>query len=103
MTSTVIGPRVPGSEHIPFKPINPWGRKAKMPEGWVSPLERRVYQLYVDDKDKGTIAICPRMQRPIVEEWLAALKIAIKTGKITGWSNPHIRAAPLERAVSRLF
>ena len=105
----VSGPRVPGSEHIPFNPINPWGRTpvVKRHDGsvvdWKNPLRVRLYQVFVEDREKGEIAVGPKVQMDVCDQTLSAIKIAIKSGKITGWANPHIKAAPSERAVARVF
>lgn len=85
--------RVPGSEHIPFNPINPWGRAAKargMPDGWKSPLNEPLFQVFVDDRESGRLAIGPKMIRSIADEFHSAVNLAIKSGRIRGWANPHL-------------
>jgi hypothetical protein len=99
----VSGPRMPGSEHIPFSPINPWGRKAAMPAGWKSPLERRLYQVWVDDSEKGEIPVGPAMGKDVIDDLHATINLSIKSGRITGWANPTIKPLPLQMAVGRVF
>lgn len=93
----------------PFRPINPWGREAEITDhagnriDWKNPLDVETYQLYVEDAEKGCIPIGPRAQRSIVSEWHSLVNVAIKSGKISGWANPHMKKMPRMRAVSRVF
>ena len=103
MTNRVSASIVPGSPDKPFNPINPWGRKAPMPQGWVSPLERRPYQVFVDDRHKGRIPIGPKWGMNEAMQLCATTNAAIKAGKISDWSNPHVVACPFEQAVARVF
>ena len=86
----------PGSK-IPFNPINPHGSKAKYPDGWKSPLRERLYQVFVEDQDRGCIPIGPKAGHAVVSEWCALAQTAIKAGNITGWTNPHVLPAPAEQ------
>lgn len=106
-----VGPTTfPGSDK-PFNPINPWGRKAvavgvdgqKLPADWKSPVAQPTYQVFVEDREKGVIAIGPSWGQPEAEQLLSSVKIAIKAGKVTSWANPHIVKKPPQRAVARIF
>lgn len=89
----------PGSK-VPFRPINPWGRKAQalrydgtpMPDGWKSPLAEPLYQVHVLDSVKGDIPIGPKIGQQVCDQMCANLKLLIKAGPITGWSSPYVRA-----------
>lgn len=105
----VASPRVPGSEHIAFRPINAHGKTPVItrPDGsvidWKSPLAEQAYQVRVDDRERGDIAIGPKCVLGLADQLCAATKLAIKSGKITGWSNPHVVSVPRERALARVF
>lgn len=71
-----------------IRPINPWGRKPEWPDGWKNPMDHPLYQVWVDDEFKGPIPVGPQMELHFIDEFLAALKHAIKIGRITGWSDP---------------
>ena len=109
MTNRASGPIVPGSEHIPFKPINAHGktpvvmRKDGSVINWKSPLGEPMFQVHVQDREHGDLPIGPKFAMGIADQLCATVKIAIKSGKITGWSNPHVVSAPRERAVARVF
>jgi hypothetical protein len=88
----------PGS-NVPFRPINPWGRKAAytnasgltMPEGWVSPFsDGPRYRVHVDTPSGESQPVTPGMGRLIIDELCATINNAIKAGNVTGWSNPHV-------------
>lgn len=109
MVATASGPRVPGSEHIPFKPFNAHGKSPKIVGAngqtldWKNPLAEPLFQVFVEDRERGYIAIGPKMGQAVADQFLAATKLAIKSGKISGWSNPHVISAGRQRAVSRVF
>jgi hypothetical protein len=86
----------PGSD-VPFRPINPWGRKAPMPDGWKNPMQQKLYQVFVLDKELGQIPIGPRMRQDAADQFCAATRIAIKSGRIHDWANPTVLPAPAER------
>lgn len=86
----------PGSK-IPFNPINPHGARAKMPIGWKNPLKRKLYQVHVMDKDGGHIRVGPKIEIDVASELCATIQMAIKAGKITGWSSPTVIACPPEQ------
>lgn len=86
----------PGSK-VPFNPINPHGAKARYPDGWKNPMQQKLYQVFVQDKDKGAIPIGPKCGHDIADELCAATQIAIKSGRVTGWSSPTVLPAPAER------
>lgn len=107
--NSVASPRVPGSEHIPFRPINAHGRTPKVLRAdgseiaWKNPLAEPLYQVRVDCAERGNIAIGPKMGAGVCDQMLSAIKLAIRSGKVAGWSNPYIVAVPRERAVARAF
>jgi hypothetical protein len=109
MANRVSAPIIPGSPNVPFRPINPFGRKPQVlkadgtPLDWTSPLAEPLFQVWVLDHKKGTIPIFPKVGRAVAEEFLAHTKAAIKSGRIRGWAAPTILPAPPEKAVSRLF
>lgn len=82
---------------IPFNPINPHGRKAKYPDGWKSPLREPLYQVHVNDKDRGNIPIGPKARNDVASQLCTTVQAAIKSGRITGWSSPHVMPAPPEQ------
>lgn len=86
----------PGSK-VPFNPINAHGAKAKYPDGWKNPLKERLWQVFVEDKERGCIPIGPKVGFNVVSELCATVNTAIKAGTISGWSNPHILPAPAEQ------
>jgi hypothetical protein len=86
----------PGSK-VPFNPINPWGRKAAYPDGWKSPMREPLFQVHVMDNERGVIPIGPKVANDLASELCAATRLAIKTGRITGWSDPTVLPAPAER------
>ena len=97
MANTVSGPRVPGSEHIPFNPINPWGRKptVRRADGteidWTSPLRQPIYRVVAEDIATGkTIPIFPATQLQYADEFCAMVKRMIKQGFEKQWSNPTV-------------
>jgi hypothetical protein len=95
MANTVLGPRVPGSAHIPFNPINKWGGKPKVfrADGsvidWKSPIREPLFQVHVDTRE-GSIPIGPRIGLAIASEIAATTQVAIKAGRIHGWANPTV-------------
>jgi hypothetical protein len=97
MTNTVSAPRVPGSEHIPFKPFNPHNKTPTVTRAdgsvveWKSPMREKLYQCFVEDVDRGHIPIGPKVGMAIADSFRSATQLAIKSGKITGWSNPHVK------------
>jgi hypothetical protein len=93
MVNRVSSPRVPGSEHIPFNPINPHGSRAKMPVGWQSPFREQLFQVFVEDRSKGCIPIGPKISLNVASEVCALTTIAIKSGRIHDWANPHVLPA----------
>lgn len=95
MTNKVGDTFFPGSP-IPFRPNNPHGSKAKMPDGWKNPLKERLFQVFVEDRHQGLIPIGPKVGRAITDELCATVNTAIKAGTITGWTNPHVLPAPAE-------
>jgi hypothetical protein len=109
MSNHVSGPRIPGSEGIPFSPINPWGREpvVKRRDGtvinWKSPLREPIFQVFVEDAEQGLIPIGPKCPMGMADNFLAATKLAIRSGRISGWTNPHLVKAPPERAAARVF
>lgn len=90
---------VPGSEKIPFNPINPWGQKpvVRRKDGsimnWKSPLAEPLFQVHVLDHKRGDLRIGPKIRRDIADQLCANVTIAIKAGKITGWSSPCVLPA----------
>lgn len=96
MANTVSGPRVPGSEHIPFKPFNPHGKTPTVTRRdgsvieWKSPIREPLFQVFVEDKEKGRIPIGPKMGMAVCDSVASACQLAIKSGRIHGWSNPHV-------------
>lgn len=86
----------PGSK-IPFNPINPHGAKARYPDGWKNPLKEKLYQVFVEDKERGCIAIGPKIRFDVATTLCSTTYTAIKAGKIAGWSNPHVLPAPPEQ------
>lgn len=86
----------PGSK-IPFNPINPHGAKARYPDGWKNPLKETLFQVFVEDRENGHIAIGPKIGLNIAFELCATTNTAIKAGKISGWSNAHVLPAPPEQ------
>lgn len=86
----------PGSK-IPFNPINPHGSRAKMPKGWKNPLARKLYQVHVMDAKHGHLRVGPKVELTVADELCAAMKIAIKAGKISGWTSPTVMPAPPEQ------
>lgn len=102
MTNRVGDTFFPGSK-IPFNPINPHGAKARMPAGWKSPMQEKLYQVHVEDRKLGCIPIGPKMGNAIASELCATVQAAIQIGKISGWTNPHVLAAPAEQVRRRLI
>lgn len=100
MTNRVLAPRVPGSEHIPFKPFNPHGkapvvtRKDGTVIDWKSPLREPLFQVFVDDQERGRIAIGPQIGMAIADQAASACRLAIKAGRISGWSNVSVERVP---------
>lgn len=86
----------PGSK-IPYSPINPHGRKARYPDGWKSPLREPLFQVYVNDQLRGDIPIGPKVRNDVASQICAAVQVAIKSGKINGWSSPTVVKAPPEQ------
>lgn len=92
---------------IPFNPINPHGSRARYPDGrragldappgWKSPLREPLYQVHVEDKDRGHIPIGPKVRNDIASQLCAAVQTAIKSGRVTGWANPYVMRAPPEQ------
>jgi hypothetical protein len=105
----VSGPIVPGSEHIPFRPINAHGktpvvlRRDGTVIDWKNPLREVIAQVKVLDREKGEIAIGPKVAMAVADQLCATVKLAIKSGKISGWSHPHVVPCAAERAVARVF
>jgi hypothetical protein len=105
MVNRVLGPRVPGSEHIPFSPMNlPGGEmltgKVRNADGklidWKSPLRERHYQVVVEDRNLGCIPVFPKAGMALADQFCSTLKLAIKSGRISGWSNPHVVPADVQ-------
>jgi hypothetical protein len=86
----------PGSS-IPFNPINPHGAKAAYPAGWKSPMQQKLHQVFVLDRNRGQIPVGPKMRAEIAEQLCAAIRVAIKAGRIHDWTEPTVLAAPAER------
>lgn len=86
----------PGSK-TPFRPINPYGARANVPEGWKNPLKEKLYQVFVDDQKRGQIPIGPKIRFDVATQLCSNTNIAIKAGKISGWSSAHISPAPAEQ------
>ena len=53
-------------------------------------VKERLYQLSVIDKVHGVLCIGPKASQEFVERVAAMVDHKIKTGEITGWSNPCI-------------
>lgn len=102
MANTVSGPRFFDSS-APFNPINPHGAKARMPDGWKSPLKEPLYQVFVEDHRHGCIPIGPKIGNAIASELCATVQTSIAAGKITGWTNPHVMPAPAEQVRRRVL
>ena len=98
MANTVSGPRVPGSAHIPFNPQNAFGKTptVRTKDGkiidWKSPIREPLFQVMVEDETKGLIAVSPKMRHDVIADLASLTNIAIKSGRISGWTNPHIVA-----------
>ena len=75
----------------PFDPINPHGRRAKMPPGWTSPLRQPLYRVCVDMKGETLpVAITPAVIKEVADTLCAAARTAIKSGVRTEWANPSV-------------
>src|SRR5271156_4224518 len=96
MSNRVGDTYFPGSS-VPFNPINPFGAKAAYPKGWKNPMNDRLYQVFVEDRHQGRIPIGPKITGAVADQLCATVETAIKAGKITGWTNPHVSLAPAER------
>lgn len=97
MTGDIFFP----NSRVPFNPINPHGSKAKMPDGWKSPMREPLFQVHVMDAELGHICIGPKVRNDIASQICAATQASIKAGKITGWSDPCVLPAPPEQVVRR--
>lgn len=75
----------------PFNPINPHGAKAKMPEGWKSPLRTPLYRVCVDMKGaRKPVAITPAVIKDIADMLCVAAQTGIKSGVRSEWANPSV-------------
>lgn len=70
---------------------------------WKTPLGAPMFQVRVQDREKGEIAIGPKCVMGLADQLCAATRLAIKSGKISGWTNPHVVSAGRERALARVF
>ena len=67
-----------------------------MPLGWKSPMReadgtpKKLYGSAVTLPDGGRLRVGPAMLEDFAKQFHEALTIAIKTGKITGWSDPTL-------------
>jgi len=68
----------------------------KMPLGWKSPMReadgtpKKLYGSAVTLPDGNRLRVGPAMLEDFARPFHEALTIAIKTGKITGWSEPTL-------------
>lgn len=96
MVNRVLGPRMPGSEHIPFRPINPHGSRPVVKDAngnlieWKSPLREQLYRVMVEDREGNLINASPATQQQYAVEFCSMVNRMIREGKETIWSNPHV-------------
>ena len=82
-----------------YNPINPHGRRAKMPTGGQSPFRNpdgsnvQLYRVHVDTREGESVAVTPALIGPVASDIHATIRDAIKSGIRREWSNPHIRPA----------
>lgn len=79
----------------PFNPINPHGARAKMPDGWVSPLNEPLYRVVVDMRGSDMpVAVTPAMTKAYADMACIAAKQGIAKGVRPEWANPSVILAP---------
>lgn len=82
-----------GFLHSPdaFNPINPHGARAKMPEGWKSPLRTPLYRVCVDMKGAlKPVAITPGVIKEMADMLCISAQQGIKSGVRSEWANPSV-------------
>lgn len=60
-----------------FKPLNPWGRRMPKLSSQFTEKPRRLYQVWVDDREGKTFALGPKVIRAVADDFLVEIKKAI--------------------------
>lgn len=74
-----------------FKPLNPWGRRMPKLTKNFTDEPRKLYQVWVDDRDGKAMALGPKVIRAVADEFLATVnKVIIHEGPRATWANPRL-------------